>query len=233
VSVAATTWAWQQSVKGNAKLVLLALADHCGPDGTCWPGQKHLAEKCSITERSVREQMLSLEKQEMIERTERRRQDGSRTTDLIRLALPEEIRHPTGRKASESARVSSGHESSVGTKSSADAEDDARESNHSEAEAIRRVFVYWQTRCGHPTALLSPERQSKIRARLREGRTAEEFKTAIDGAALAPTVSDNGKRHDDIELICRNAVKFESFVDRAAPTQNNGGGKYGHLVQHC
>jgi uncharacterized phage protein (TIGR02220 family) len=108
-----------------------------------------------------------------------------------------------------------------------------RQNDPTEAETIRRVFAYWQQRCSHPAAKLSAERQSKIRARLREGRTAEEFKQAIDGAAVAPFIDERGKRHDDIELICRNAVKFESFVDRAAPTQNNGGGKYGHLVQHC
>jgi hypothetical protein len=37
---------------------------------------------------------------------------------------------------------------------------------------------------------------------------------AIRGAALAAYVDEGGVRHDDLELICRNEVKLEKFIDR-------------------
>lgn len=78
------------------------------------------------------------------------------------------------------------------------------------------LFAYWQDRCGHPTSKLSPERRGKIVARLREGATEGEIREAIDGAARAAHTSDTGQRFDDIELICRNRTKLESFIRRAS-----------------
>lgn len=36
-------------VKGNVKLVLIALADYADKDGWCYPGVKKLSEKCGIS----------------------------------------------------------------------------------------------------------------------------------------------------------------------------------------
>lgn len=83
------TWAWRQPVAGNAKVVLLALADRARPeDGTCWPGLKHVAAMCSLEERTVRRQVAALEEAGLLERVERVRSDGSRTSNLIVLKLP-------------------------------------------------------------------------------------------------------------------------------------------------
>jgi len=81
---------------------------------------------------------------------------------------------------------------------------------------VRELFAYWQEQCGHPQAKLSPERRGKIEGRLREGFTAPQIQEAIDGAARGAFVNEAGKRFDDIELICRNATKLESFIGRPA-----------------
>ncbi len=52
-------------------------------------------------------------------------------------------------------------------------------------------------------------------ARLKEGYTLGQLMRAIDGAAAGAYVDDNGKRHDDLELICRNEVKVDGFIARA------------------
>lgn len=83
-----------------------------------------------------------------------------------------------------------------------------------EAAVIRELFAYWQQRCGHPQAKLTADRRGKVKARLREGYTAEQIRAAIDGAAEAPFVGDNGKRYDDLELICRKGSKVEDFIER-------------------
>lgn len=82
------------------------------------------------------------------------------------------------------------------------------------AQAVDELFAYWQERCKRERMSLTPQRRDKLVARLREGRTVEEVKLAIDGAAAAPHVREDGKRYDDIELICRNATKFEDFRER-------------------
>lgn len=80
---------------------------------------------------------------------------------------------------------------------------------------ISELFAYWQQQCGHPHAKLSPERRRKIAGRLREGYEPQAIQEAIDGAARAAYVDEQGKKHDDIGLICRSAEKLDSFIGRA------------------
>jgi hypothetical protein len=87
-------------------------------------------------------------------------------------------------------------------------------------EEVHELFDYWRERCDHPLAKLTAERVTKIRARRRDGYTIEFIKQAIDGAAVAPFVNERGRRFDDLELICRNGTKLESFAGRAAAAHN-------------
>jgi hypothetical protein len=113
-------WAWAQDA-GRDKLLLLALADHAGEDGICYPGQAKLAEKCGVTERAIRGGLKRLEARHLFVREHRQRADGSRTSDLYYLALDGQPEESAGRGGQpEVARQSnrkptSGHEPSVGT----------------------------------------------------------------------------------------------------------------------
>lgn len=91
--------------------------------------------------------------------------------------------------------------------------------------AVVEVFAYWQEKCDHRQAHPSDDRLSKIRTRLKERqrhhdgnlrRAVLDLRQAIDGAAAQPFVGPNGKRHDDIELICRSNAKLEDFMDRSS-----------------
>jgi hypothetical protein len=46
------------------------------------------------------------------------------------------------------------------------------------------------------------------------GFTVEQITAGVDGAAVGAYVNDDGKRFDDIELICRSGSKLESFIAR-------------------
>lgn len=61
MSVRVSTWAWKQSIRGNALLVLLALADQASDAGSCWPSQSTLAAKCGISERALQTHLAALE----------------------------------------------------------------------------------------------------------------------------------------------------------------------------
>lgn len=77
-----TSWAWSQGIRGSGrKSVLVALADRANGDGYSYPGQKTLAEMTGQSERSVREHVEWLEENGYVRRKERRRSDGTRTSD--------------------------------------------------------------------------------------------------------------------------------------------------------
>lgn len=84
------------------------------------------------------------------------------------------------------------------------------------SEMAQRLFVYWQEQCQHQRARLTPERARCIVARLKEGYSEADIRSAIDGAARAAHVNeDTGQKYDDITLICRNGSKLESFIARS------------------
>jgi hypothetical protein len=82
-------------------------------------------------------------------------------------------------------------------------------------EIAQRLFAYWQEQCQHPRAKLTPERARCIVARLKEGYSEQDIRSAIDGAAANAFVNDDGHKYDDITLICRNGSKLESFIARS------------------
>jgi len=84
---------------------------------------------------------------------------------------------------------------------------------------VRTVFTYWQAVMNHPQAILDKKRQRAIAARLKEGHSVDKLKQAIDGCKASAWHQGQNDRHqvyDDIELICRDAKRVESFVARMA-----------------
>lgn len=88
-----------------------------------------------------------------------------------------------------------------------------------EARIARDLFDYWRARCrasSSPQPRFTADRRAKVLARLREGYSPDDIRRAIDGAAVAAFVDEKGKRFDDLELICRNGSKLESFIERGS-----------------
>lgn len=140
MSVQAMTWAWKQQLPMGPKAVLVALANHADGDGVCYPGQVRLAEMVGCNDRSVRKFVKHLEAEGLIERTQRRRADGSRTSDAYRLIgyQPENRagseREPTGNPCRTNRQTVpglpaqiSGHEPSVEPSEEPSVETPARE----------------------------------------------------------------------------------------------------------
>jgi len=75
-------------VKGlttSEKLTLLMLANYADERLTCFPSQRTLSEDTGLSDKWLRQVLSSLESRGIIARQERRRDDGSRSSDLIRL----------------------------------------------------------------------------------------------------------------------------------------------------
>lgn len=77
MSVRVSAWAWElECASSGEKLVLLALADHAGDDGTCIPSTGRLSEKTGIGNSTVRKHLDALEERGVLSRRRRRRKDG-------------------------------------------------------------------------------------------------------------------------------------------------------------
>ena len=87
MSVKALSWAFDQPIGGNEKVVLLVLADFADEKGRAYPGQATIATKAHIVEKTVGRVIRKLEEGGYLRREERRRPDGSRTSDLYHLAV--------------------------------------------------------------------------------------------------------------------------------------------------
>lgn len=79
-------WAFDQPIVGaGRKFILVALADAANADGYSYPGQDSLAELTGQAKRSVRAHLEWLEEHGYVRRKERRRNDGTRTSDAYYL----------------------------------------------------------------------------------------------------------------------------------------------------
>jgi len=68
--------------QGNARLVLLALADSCNDDASCWPSIRKIAEKANISEPITKKYLNALIQIGVITRDEREDFSGRQTSNL-------------------------------------------------------------------------------------------------------------------------------------------------------
>lgn len=80
----------------------------------------------------------------------------------------------------------------------------------------RRVFDYWKLVMNKPRAKINAKRKKVIKDRIKEGYEWEDFEAAINGcrkSSFHMGGNQNGKVYNDIELICRDGCKLESFAE--------------------
>lgn len=81
------TWAFDLPLEPRAKIALLAIADNADDSGVAWPSRDLIAQKSSQSRATVNRRMAYLAELEVLTVHERFREDGSQTTDEIRLNL--------------------------------------------------------------------------------------------------------------------------------------------------
>lgn len=114
----ATSWAFELDLPPIEKIVLLVLAN-CENDETlrCDPTQKYIARKASVSDRTVREMLRSLETRGLIARTKRGVNGGvgGRLSDNYRLACRGLPADPAGRVTGKSEGGYRNAASGIGT----------------------------------------------------------------------------------------------------------------------
>lgn len=78
-------WAMDVDVPPREKLMLILIASHANDEGECFPSQTTLAYRSGLSRRTVLRSLADLEERGVITRRQRRRPDGSRSSDTIRL----------------------------------------------------------------------------------------------------------------------------------------------------
>ena len=90
MSIAANQWAWTRRCSPGAKLLLLALADHCNgrPGGCeCWPSMARLSDMTGFSKASICRHLAELEQQGHI----RRVRSNGRTSTVYRLQMASQL----------------------------------------------------------------------------------------------------------------------------------------------
>jgi len=67
MSITTMSEVWELDIPTAEKLVLLAIADNADDDGFCYPGKKHVARKCCLTDRDVMKHISRLQDRGIIE----------------------------------------------------------------------------------------------------------------------------------------------------------------------
>ncbi len=67
--------------------VLACLMKHSNNDYTCFPPYRTIAKECSISEKTVGQSLKILSNKRLIEISNRKREDGSKSSNLYRINL--------------------------------------------------------------------------------------------------------------------------------------------------
>lgn len=93
MSVKAMTWAFEQPLAGNHKVVLLVLADHHDDErGICWPSVGRIASRAHISESTVVRCLRDLEVGGYLTRQERFSTEGRQMSTLYGLQVSVDVR---------------------------------------------------------------------------------------------------------------------------------------------
>ena len=77
----------RSKTQGNARLVLLSLADSCNDDASCWPSIRKIAEKANISEPITKKYLNALIQVGVITRDEREDFSGRQTSNLYTIIV--------------------------------------------------------------------------------------------------------------------------------------------------
>lgn len=94
-----------RGVTSSEKLLLMVLSNYANEKMQCWPSHRRLAEDACLSERTILTLMRGLEDRKIISRIQRRRDDGSRGTDVITLNLGGEATSPRGEHIAPSGEI--------------------------------------------------------------------------------------------------------------------------------
>lgn len=94
-----------------------------------------------------------------------------------------------------------------------------------DADSVSEIFEYWKQVMESPRSKIDDKRTKAIKARLKD-YSVEYIKLAIDGCSLTDwnmgrSEKSNGKKYNDIELICRDNTHLDDFAKVAESSKKS------------
>ena len=235
------TWAVDQDLPTNEKMVLIMLANRTNHDtGRCDPSHKRLAADCGMSISTLKRCIKSLEQAGLLQVVSRKTGEVNLPNQyLLKLnGVGSQRTHPSSHRTevgSHRTGVGSQGTEGVGSQWPTKQEDLNQEDNQEykqevkpkeKAQAPSRVgndainpvcktiFEHWQEAHGKQRSKPTPQRLQKIKARLRDGYTMDQIIKAIDGVKLSPYhmgKNDTSTVYDDLTTILRDGAQVEKF----------------------
>lgn len=81
---------YAEDLSHREKTVYIYLRDRADASGVCWPGIKTIARELELSSRTVQRALGDLEHAGLLEKRQRRRRNGSLTSNLYRLKTKDE-----------------------------------------------------------------------------------------------------------------------------------------------
>lgn len=242
MSVQAISWVLDYSQSsGTVRCVLISIANHVNPDGTGWVYVERILKEANCSLKSYhRAVQWALDNGEL----ERSAHEGGFETTHSR-HRPNLFRFP--KVASEVDKMAA----AAGWGSQDDDEGDGQidypppsQSDYLNKRAVnkavskakrnialmddeKKILDAWCDATGRKrgSVRMTPDRQRKILARLREGYTMEDLLDAVRGVALSPFhMGKNTQRqkYDDLVIVLRDGSQVEKFRDlyRSGPARS-------------
>ncbi|MHB1285524.1 MAG: helix-turn-helix domain-containing protein [Leptospirales bacterium] len=92
MSLQAMDWALRtvQGITPTQKLILICLANHAGPEGTCWPSQNIISDYSGLSRETISRNLSDLEKRGFINSVQRRDESGRDLSKIYILNITKE-----------------------------------------------------------------------------------------------------------------------------------------------
>ena len=84
----------EEHLSHREKAVYIYLRDRADDSGVCWPGIKTIARELGLSPRTVQRALADLERGRLIEKRNRRRSNGSLTSNLYQLTCHKPSQSP-------------------------------------------------------------------------------------------------------------------------------------------
>lgn len=215
-----------------AKIIYVALCRYSNNGAKAFPSLKLLAEKCAISQSTVKRRLNELEEKKYIKRINRCNQSGSKTSNLyIVLDVPNRSEGPNPRVRGTQPHRSEGPNPRVTVTHNKEQiiknniiknnlkRDIVEQSSHieqSSTDAPKNAHIeiidYLNQTCGTAYRSTSKKTQQLINARLKEGFTIENFKVVIYKMNLEWKTDKKMNAYLRPETLF--GPKFESYLNR-------------------
>jgi DNA-binding transcriptional ArsR family regulator len=225
MSIHAVSAAFRQDCPSpTCKLVLLALANYADANGQCFPTANLIASETGLSPRAVKAALGSLAEAGIIERTERRRKNGTQTSSIYTLIFQSERAAPCD------DRVQQAHPDRVQITSAQSAGaaplttlEPSLEPSLKTRDAIAEQIWQLQPVTGGKRKATRPDVREALEAVVKRGGRPEDVLAALTAYYRLPDCRKDEGRFASGAVVMMHKDRWRDFLPSAAPAANDSG----------